>query len=61
MSATRCGPVNRRRWFRLRFRLLFQTQVQDNLSGFFSIYRERLMEMDLDRIFWEASIPNNVC
>jgi len=38
--------------YNLFIRLLFQTQVQDNLSGFFSIYREKLMEMDLDRIFY---------
>lgn len=38
--------------YNLFIRLLFQTQVQDNLSGFFSIYRKKLMEMDLDRIFY---------
>jgi dolichol-phosphate mannosyltransferase len=38
--------------YNLFIRILFQTQVQDNLSGFFSIYRDKLMEMDLDRIFY---------
>ena len=33
-------------------RLMFRTQVQDNLSGFFSIYRRTLMELDLDQIFY---------
>ena len=38
--------------YNLLIRMLFQTQVQDNLSGFFSIYREKLMEMDVDLIFY---------
>lgn len=38
--------------YNLFIRLLFRTQVQDNLSGFFSIYRAKLMEMDVDRIFY---------
>lgn len=38
--------------YNLFIRLLFRTQVQDNLSGFFSIYRQKLMEMDLDHIFY---------
>ena len=33
-------------------RLLFQTPVHDNLSGFFSIYRQKLMSMDLDQIYY---------
>jgi len=33
-------------------RLLFGTPVHDNLSGFFSIYREKLMAMDLDQIYY---------
>lgn len=33
-------------------RLLFGTPVHDNLSGFFSIYREKLMTMDLDQIYY---------
>jgi dolichol-phosphate mannosyltransferase len=33
-------------------RVLFQTQIQDNLSGFFAIYRDRLLSLDLDQIFY---------
>ena len=33
-------------------RLLFGTPVHDNLSGFFSIYRSKLLTMDLDQIFY---------
>ena len=33
-------------------RLLFGTPVHDNLSGFFSIYREKLVSMDLDQIYY---------
>jgi dolichol-phosphate mannosyltransferase len=33
-------------------RLLFGTPVHDNLSGFFSIYREKLFAMDLDQIYY---------
>jgi dolichol-phosphate mannosyltransferase len=33
-------------------RLLFQTPVHDNLSGFFSIYRDKLISMDLDQIYY---------
>lgn len=33
-------------------RLLFRTPVHDNLSGFFSIYRDKLMSMDLDQIYY---------
>jgi len=33
-------------------RLLFRTQVQDNLCGFFSMYKTKLLEMDLDAIFY---------
>ncbi len=32
-------------------RLLFHTPVHDNLSGFFSVYRDRLLAMDLDQIY----------
>ena len=32
-------------------RIILRTQVQDNLSGFFSMRREKLLRMDLDRIF----------
>ncbi|RME70124.1 MAG: glycosyltransferase [Chloroflexi bacterium] len=33
-------------------RLLFGTPVHDNLSGFFSIYRDKLLSMDLDQIYY---------
>lgn len=33
-------------------RLLFGTPVHDNLSGFFSIYRDKLESMDLDQIYY---------
>lgn len=33
-------------------RLLFQTPVHDNLSGFFAIYREKLISMGLDQIYY---------
>ena len=33
-------------------RLLFGTPVHDNLSGFFSIYRDKLLTMDLDQIYY---------
>ncbi len=33
-------------------RLLFGTPVHDNLSGFFSIYRQKLESMDLDQIYY---------
>ncbi len=33
-------------------RLLFKTPVHDNLSGFFSIYRDKLESMDLDQIYY---------
>ncbi len=37
----------------LFIRTLFRTQIQDNLSGFFSIYRHKLYELgDFDRIFY---------
>lgn len=32
-------------------RVVLRTQVQDNLSGFFSIRREALLKMDLDAVF----------
>jgi dolichol-phosphate mannosyltransferase len=38
--------------YNLFIRLMFRTQVQDNLSGFFSVYRSHLMELDLDQIFY---------
>jgi dolichol-phosphate mannosyltransferase len=33
-------------------RLLFHTPIHDNLSGFFSIYRDKLISMDLDQIYY---------
>lgn len=33
-------------------RILFGTPVHDNLSGFFSIYREKLASMDFDQIYY---------
>ncbi len=33
-------------------RILFGTPVHDNLSGFFSIYREKLETMDLNQIYY---------
>jgi dolichol-phosphate mannosyltransferase len=33
-------------------RLLFGTPVHDNLSGFFSIYRDKLHALDLDQIYY---------
>lgn len=38
--------------YNLFIRMMFRTQVQDNLSGFFSIYRSTLMAMDIDHIFY---------
>ena len=37
--------------YNLGLRFVFGTRVWDNLSGFFAIRRERLMELDLDHIF----------
>jgi len=36
--------------FNFFIRLILHTQIQDNLSGFFTIRREHLLRMDLDRI-----------
>ncbi|MFQ5577226.1 MAG: dolichol-phosphate mannosyltransferase, partial [Anaerolineae bacterium] len=33
-------------------RLLFRTPVHENLSGFFAMYRDRLISMDMDQIFY---------
>jgi dolichol-phosphate mannosyltransferase len=38
--------------YNLGLRFLFGTRVWDNLSGFFTIRRSRLMELDLDRVFY---------
>ncbi len=40
------------RIYNYAIRLLFGTPIHDNLSGFFSIYREKLMSMDLDQIYY---------
>lgn len=37
--------------FNVMVRFVLRTQVQDNLSGFFAMRRERLMAMELERIF----------
>jgi len=37
--------------YNLFVRLMLRTQVQDNLSGFFAMSRDKLMSLDLDRIF----------
>jgi len=33
-------------------RILFGTPVHDNLSGFFSIYRDKLISMDLEQVYY---------
>jgi dolichol-phosphate mannosyltransferase len=38
--------------YNLGLRFLFGTRVWDNLSGFFAIYRDRLLELNLDQIFY---------
>jgi dolichol-phosphate mannosyltransferase len=38
--------------YNLGLRFLFGTRVWDNLSGFFAIYREKLLELNLDEIFY---------
>jgi dolichol-phosphate mannosyltransferase len=38
--------------YNLGLRLLFGTRVWDNLSGFFAIYRNKLLELNLDQIFY---------
>lgn len=37
--------------FNFFVRVVIRTQIQDNLSGFFAIRRDKLLTMDLDRIF----------
>ncbi|MDP9179972.1 MAG: glycosyltransferase [Gemmatimonadota bacterium] len=37
--------------YNLGLRTLLRTQIQDNLSGFFSMNRDKLLALDLDRIF----------
>jgi len=38
--------------FNFAIRLILITRLQDNLSGFFAIRRERLFALDFDKIFW---------
>ena len=38
--------------FNFTIRLMLLTRLQDNLSGFFAIRRERLFALDFGRIFW---------
>jgi dolichol-phosphate mannosyltransferase len=38
--------------YNLGLRFLFGTRVWDNLSGFFAIYRDKLMELNLDQVFY---------
>ncbi len=38
--------------YNLGLRFLFGTRVWDNLSGFFAIYRDRLLELNLDQVFY---------
>lgn len=33
-------------------RIVLMLQIQDNLSGYFSIRREKLLDMELDKIFY---------
>jgi len=37
--------------YNFMLRLLLRTQIQDNLSGFFAMRRDRLLSLDLDNIF----------
>ena len=38
--------------FNFFVRIVLVTRVQDNLSGFFSIRKEKLFDLDFDKIFW---------
>ena len=51
------GMSNRLRYylsylFNIFIRLATGTRLDDNLSGFFSIHREKLLALDFDKIFW---------
>jgi dolichol-phosphate mannosyltransferase len=51
------GMEDRRRYYNSLFynlfvRLVLRLQVQDNLSGFFAIRRERLKQLKLGSVFW---------
>ncbi len=37
--------------FNLFVRVVLRTQIQDNLCGFFTMHRDKLLTMDIDRIF----------
>jgi dolichol-phosphate mannosyltransferase len=38
--------------FNLFLRILLRTQIQDNLGGYFTIKREKILELPLDKIFY---------
>ena len=38
-------------FFNMFIRIILRTQIQDNLSGFFSIRKEKLLSLDFDKIF----------
>jgi dolichol-phosphate mannosyltransferase len=38
-------------FYNLFVRMMLRLQVQDNLSGFFAIHRQKLLALDLDEIF----------
>ena len=38
--------------YNFMIRIILHTQIQDNLSGFFSVKRGRLLKLDFDKIFW---------
>jgi dolichol-phosphate mannosyltransferase len=38
--------------FNIFIRLVTGTRLDDNLSGFFSIHKEKLLALDFDKIFW---------
>lgn len=39
-------------FYNLFIRIILRTQIQDNLSGFFSIRRDKLFSLDFDKIFF---------
>ncbi len=40
------------RLYNYAIRITFGTPIHDNLSGFFSVYRDKLMSMDMDQIYY---------
>jgi dolichol-phosphate mannosyltransferase len=51
------GMADRRRhylsyFYNIFLRLMLGTRMDENLSGFFAIKRERILELDFDKIFW---------